>query len=95
MVPVAIDKVSDNATIICKQYYVDIILREIGVIGHRYKTYRQANKSSYELIDEITECTKRYKKHYLSCTGFLKYKRIQQMHDLQSKFLNLFQISLS
>ena len=86
MVPVAIDKVSDNATIICKQYYVDIILREIGVIGHRYKTYRQANKSSYELIDETTECTKRYKKHYLSCTGFLKYKRIQISKSISNFF---------
>ena len=44
----------------CKQYYVEVILNEIGVIGHGNNTYCKINKSCDQIIDEKTECTKRF-----------------------------------
>ena len=40
-----VDRASNNVTIICKWYCVEVILKEIGVIGHGNKTYCKANKS--------------------------------------------------
>ena len=41
--------------VICKRYYVEVILKEIGVIGHGNKTYCKSNKSGDESIDENRE----------------------------------------
>ena len=73
------DKASKNGAIICKGYYVEVILKRIGVIGHENKTYCKANESCDELKHENTEYTKclgfkvteKQKNHNL-CTGFLK-----------------------
>ena len=48
---VSIDKASNNVVVICKQYYVEKILKEIRVIEHGNKTYCKVNKSSDELLD--------------------------------------------
>ena len=70
--------------------------------------YCEANKSRDKIIDENTGYTKRLKsqnkkKHYRSCTGFLKCMRIRQVHvsslhlkhALQNKFLNVFKVVYS
>ena len=49
---VLIDKASNNVDIICKHYYVEVMLNEIVVIGHGNNTYCKANKSCDEIIDE-------------------------------------------
>ena len=86
-----------------------MILNEISVVRHQNNTYCKANKSCDQIIDENTEYTKRLgfkntgkqKKDYRSCNGFLKCRRIQQVHVSslhlkyapQNKFLNLFSMS--
>ena len=62
-----------NVAIIWKWYDADMILNEIGVIGHGNNTYCKANKSCDKIIDENTEYTKRLgfkiteKKKTLTC----------------------------
>ena len=46
-----IDKASNNVAIICKRYYVEMILKKIGVNGHGNNTDCKANKSCDEIID--------------------------------------------
>ena len=55
---VPFDKASNDVAIICKRYYVEVILNEIGVIGHGNNTHGKANISCDEIIDENTD-TKR------------------------------------
>ena len=38
-----IDKAPNNVAVICKRYYVEVILNEIGVIGHVNSAYCKAN----------------------------------------------------
>ena len=56
---VPIDKASNNVAIICKRYYVEVILNEISVIGTENNTYYKANKNCDEITDENTKYTKR------------------------------------
>ena len=56
---VPIDKASIIVAIICKRYYVKVILNEIGITGHGNNTYCKANENYDEIIDENTEYTKR------------------------------------
>ena len=56
---VPIHKASNNVAIICKRYYFEMMLIEIGVIGRRNNTYCQGNKSCDEIIYENTEYIKR------------------------------------
>ena len=51
------DTASNNITIICKQYYVKVILNEIGVIVHGKNTWK-SDKSYDEIIDENAEYIK-------------------------------------
>ena len=51
---VPIDKAANNVAIICKRYYVEVILKEIGVIGADNNTYVKAERSAEEIIDENT-----------------------------------------
>ena len=43
-----------------KWYYVEVILNEISINGHRNNTYCTANKICYEIIDKNTKYTKRF-----------------------------------
>lgn len=95
------DKASKNGAIICKGYYVEVILKRIGVIGHENKTYCKANESCDELKHENTEYTKclgfkvteKQKNHNL-CTGFLKCIWIQQTYfSIASKICSTKQTS--
>ena len=51
--------VKENCCLIKRRYYVEVVLHEIGVIGHGNSTYCKAHKSCYEIIDKKTEYTKR------------------------------------
>lgn len=85
MVPM--DRASNNVVIVCKRYYVVVILNKIGVIGHRNHTYFKINESCDEIINENTEYanvlslkSQKKQKDYQSCTAFLNGIRIQQVH---------------
>ena len=57
---VPIDKASSNIAIICKKYYVETILKEIGHIGPgNSSTYEKVSKSKDEIIEENCEYSKR------------------------------------
>ena len=107
---VPIDKACKKVAIICKWYYVEVILNEMCLIGHGNNTYCKANKSCYEIIDESTEYTKRLdfkitvKEKTLSTIYWSpimhknKQVHVSSLHlkyALQNKFLNLPPITLS
>ena len=54
-----IDKASNNVSVICKKYYVEVILKEIGVLGNGSFTYEKASQSKDEIVDENQEYSKR------------------------------------
>ena len=47
---VPIDKASSNLAIICKKYYTEIILKELGVLGERNNTYVLVNTDDKNII---------------------------------------------
>ena len=52
MVP--IDKAANSVAIICKRYYAEVMLKEIGIIGTGNNTYVRAEKMTEEIIDDNT-----------------------------------------
>ena len=56
---VPIDKASNNIAVICKKYYVEVILKEIGVLGQNNETYLLSNKTKDEIIRDNHEYAKR------------------------------------
>lgn len=59
MVP--IDKAANNVSIICKRFYVEVILKEIGILGEGNNTYQKSQFSKEQLIHENLEYAKRLK----------------------------------
>ena len=51
VVIVPIDKASSNLAIICKKYYAEVILNELGVIGNGSNTYTIVDKEDGEVIE--------------------------------------------
>ena len=49
---VPIDKAANNVCIICKRFYVEVILKEIGVLGEGNSTYLHTNLSKEHIIHE-------------------------------------------
>ena len=49
---VPIDKAANNVAFICKKYYVQVILNEIGILGSGSPTYAKAEKNTDEIIEE-------------------------------------------
>jgi hypothetical protein len=49
---VPIDKASSNIAIVCKRYYVEVILKEIGHIGTGNSTYEKVDRSLEEIVEE-------------------------------------------
>jgi len=47
-----IDKASSNVAVICKRYYAEVVLKEIGILGHGSETYEKADRSKDEIIDD-------------------------------------------
>ena len=49
---VPIDKAGNNIAIICKRYYVEVILKEIGHLGNGNSTYEKTPKTREEIVEE-------------------------------------------
>ena len=57
---VPIDKAANNVAIVCKKFYVEVILREIGASGQSTnKTYASADRSAEEIISESKDYAKK------------------------------------
>ena len=56
---VPIDKAANNVAIICKKHYVQVLMKEIGILGSGNETYVRAKHSNEEIIDENVEYSKR------------------------------------
>ena len=48
---VPIDKAANNVSFVCKRYYVEVILGEIGIIGEGNQTYVNSKFSKEEIVD--------------------------------------------
>ena len=59
MVP--IDKAVNNVSIICKRFYVEVILKETGILGEGNATYVSSDLSKEHIIHENVEYAKRLK----------------------------------
>ena len=57
---VPIDKASNNIAIICKQFYVMRLLKEVGALDNPDLTYQLSNASKMEIIHNNMELCKRY-----------------------------------
>ena len=49
---VPIDKAGNNIAIICKRYYVEVILKEIGQIGNGNSTYEKSSKTVEDVVED-------------------------------------------
>jgi len=58
---VPIDKAANNICIICKRFYVEVILKEIGILGEGNNTYVHTNLSKEHIIHENVEYAKHLK----------------------------------
>ena len=58
---VPIDKAANNVAIICKRFYVEVILREVGVSGNQpvNQTYVSSDKCVEEIILDSQEFAKK------------------------------------
>ena len=54
-----IDKASSNVSVICKKYYVEVILREIGIQGDGSDTYERTDRCKEEIVDDNREYSER------------------------------------
>ena len=52
---VPVDKAVNNITIICKKYYVSVILTEIGILDAGDETYEKIVKNKEEIIQDNLE----------------------------------------
>ena len=52
---VPIDKAANNIAIICRKYYVTVILKEIGISNAGNETYQKINKIQDEIIEDNLE----------------------------------------
>ena len=57
---VPIDKASNNIAIICKQFYVMRLLKEVGVLGNPGLTYQLSNANKVDIINNNMELCARY-----------------------------------
>ena len=57
---VPIDKVSNNIAIICKQFYVMRLLKEVGVLDNPDITYQLSNANKIDIINNNMELCERY-----------------------------------
>lgn len=56
---VPIDKAANNIAIICKRYYVEVILKEIGILGEGNNTYTSTDLSKDHIVNDNLQYTKR------------------------------------
>ena len=58
---VPINKATNNIAIICKKYYVTVILKEIGILDAGNETYEKIDKNQEEIIRDNLEYNTRLK----------------------------------
>ena len=58
---VSVDKAVNNIAIICKKYYVTVILKEIGILGAGDETYEKIDKNKEQIIQDNLEYNTRLK----------------------------------
>ena len=56
---VAIGKAANDIAIICKRYYLEAILKEVGIIGEENKTYTRSKLMKCEIINEKVKYSKK------------------------------------
>ena len=54
-----IDKAASNVAVICKRYYAEVLLKEIGILGDGSKTYEKIAKAKEEIINDDEEYSTR------------------------------------
>ena len=55
------DKAANNIAIICKKYYVIIVLTEIGILDAGNETFKKINKNQEEIIQDNLQYNTRLK----------------------------------
>ena len=55
---VPIDKAANNVSFVCKRYYVEVILKEIGILGEGSETYLRSDCTKDELVNANMEYAK-------------------------------------
>ena len=70
-----IDKASNNVAVICKRYYIEVLLKEIGILGSGSATYEKATKTKEQIIHDDEEYVAR-----LGYTLSDKEKDLPTMH---------------
>ena len=58
---VPIDKASNNVAFVCKRYYAEVILQEIGILGTGNRTYLRSELSKDEIIETNVQYAKKLK----------------------------------
>ena len=58
---VPIDKAANNIAIICKKYYVTVILKDIGILDAGNETYKIITTNKEEIIQDSTSQTFQWK----------------------------------
>ena len=51
-VVVPIDKAANNVAFICKRFYVEVILKEIGILGVGNETYVRIDRDKDEIVSD-------------------------------------------
>ena len=57
---VPIDKAANNIAIICKQFYVMRLLKEVGTLGNPDPTYQLSSENAIDIINDNMELCERY-----------------------------------
>ena len=60
-VVVPIDKASNNVSVICKKFYIEVILKEIGVTGEGNATYQTSDLTKDDIVQNSISYTKKLK----------------------------------
>ena len=47
-----VDKAADNIAFICKKYYVQVLLKELGLLSARSNTYQQVNDTLHNILQQ-------------------------------------------
>ena len=58
-VVVPIDKAANNVAFICKRFYVEVILKEIGILGVGNETYVRIDRDKDEIVNDNVSFSKR------------------------------------
>ena len=48
----SIDKAANNIAFICKKYYVQVLLKELGLLNTTSNTYQQVSDTSYNILQQ-------------------------------------------